>query len=400
MGLARLIGKAATGAAPIAIQRWRDDVDAKRDLQLRKYQVEDRDLAIRNSNEQAQLDRDQDAMQNQQQVALQAGGAARDQIRLDADLANADLETRRINKLIDQIDVEMESTQLDVESKRALQQLQTALAEAETPEEQSSLITRIMGFDGKERDPDYDFIEGTAIDPETAEKISTLIRVNDRAGEYDFIGSGAGSGGAAGIDLEEMKTDFLALENPDAEDIATYDSVVGEQGAARRLLAGRTQQPAASQPAQSQSQPAPQARAAQSATTGLLDMGMSRAAQPGQRLPPGEGVRRRGTMMTPADDSESSIEDVLAGYTLPGPTLGDQIAGAARNVGEYQRRARLENRENKTNMVVDQVKKIIDSTDLRPLVGMAEEDIRLALTSGKLSEKQAKVLTAYLEQSE
>jgi hypothetical protein len=364
-GLGRLIGKAAAGAAPIALEKWRQDVLAQRDAKLREYDVQDRDVQISNTNEQARLNRDQDASQFNQTVEQRktefSATSALDERRTTAAERTATAEQGRIGKLMTQLDIAIDSDKIALEDAKALQSLKQELTKAETPEEQDRILTVIMGQEGKERDSQYKFSEGTSIDPVTFERISTLVRTNNRTGEFEVV---LGPGGAGGASSGGAQDEYELMPRADAEawlksnDTPENRKIFEETYGASDKAAAPTAPAASNGP-------------------GLL-------ARQAASLPPGGGATL-----------DNQAPDPLAGFEQPTRSkdvlteLGGAIGNKATEIRESAQNAA--SREALRSTVA-----ALNSKKMSALASVGKERLTTALNSGKLSDAQAAQVKAFL----
>jgi hypothetical protein len=383
-GLGRLLGKAAAGAAPVALEKWRNDVLAQRDAKLRQYQVEDRDVQIANQNQQAQLNREQDQGQFDAQMRQRAtefdASNALDERRTRVQERSGDLEGQRVGKLMEQLDVAIQSDQIALQDRQALQKLFSEFEAAETPEAQDKLLTNILARQGKERKEPYRFIEGTSVDPDTAERISTLIRVNESTGEYEFIGSGGGAPGGSGMMAPPQGAIDELLKDPSPEAIAEFNEVFGAGAAEGLLPKGNTETPAASRSrvmdtdtprgggilnnAAGASAPAPAAAEAMPENDTSILEGFEEVKPAGN--PRGMAMANPGTNTAPPRGR-------LAGQMEAGKRAAQRKKNeAAEAVKKLIAEGKLPNRSNQRQMMID------------------------AMESGLLTEEEIAILTAHL----
>lgn len=232
-GLGRLIGKAATGAAPVALEQWRNQILQQRDAKLREYAVEDRNVTIANSNEQARLAREQQGDQfNKEYEQRKTQFEATNKLATDS----AALNKQQVEKAISQIDQQLETGRLALEDAKALRDARNALVGATTPEEISAAKTKLEAY-------------GVKFEKEQPTRIKTTDESgleNEQIGRYDSATNtftpATTAGGASASAIPQGAIDEL-MKDPSPEAIAEFNQIFGA-GAAERYAkngGGKTQ---------------------------------------------------------------------------------------------------------------------------------------------------------------
>lgn len=142
--LARLVGKAATGAAPVLYQNWRDQVQKEKDANLQAYR-----------SGEAQKNRDQDQAQHEDRMAA-------DKDRLDVTAEQTDrrltlseeqlgMAKKEQVKALDLLDKKIESASIDNKNKSKISDLRSQLINVDPSDTESAskIMTdlKAMGVD-------------------------------------------------------------------------------------------------------------------------------------------------------------------------------------------------------------------------------------------------------------
>lgn len=348
MGLGRIIGKAAKGAAPVALQKWRDDADAKQLQTLQKYQqgVVQQQQDFQAS--QNQLTREQDQTQFAATKELE-------QARLDLQKGQSLLQAKQVNSALDAAEQAAQVTDFEIERQQQLKDLRASAIAAATPEEQDEALRQYqIALTGKPEQEKYSF--GTAYGDENEFGVQTRQSGSFNASTGKFTPILPGAGGSQ-PSLEDMDADLLA--DPTPANIKAYDDIRGMPGAAQKLIQSKvTPTPPITAPA---------------------------------KLPAGGGVTKTNTTptATPTPKTDSSVLD---GWKRP--------TNATRQTqSSNQSRQQPRVKADEGQMAASEINKIMATNTLPNLAtpGMLAK-VQAALASGKLSDEYVKVLQAYLNE--
>jgi hypothetical protein len=346
--LARLVGKAAAGAAPVMLQKWRDDVARMEAERQREFQAE-----------QGQLGRDQQAQQFDKTMAMNQEQMDNSRQNSDRQLGIAEenlaLNRQQQQKLIQKMDQEIETGEFSLRQARQLQTIRDQIESADAADTDmlQGLVQKYNALTGKEPTADFTFM--TVDNPDLSQ---TVYKGNKRTGEF----------GPA------EKPEKLI---PDAEDIKMLNdnpermrSLFEEAfGVKADDFIQKTETPVAAQPS---------ADRARIQDTDIQPSLATRAAT------------------TKPDDS------ALAGFTDPmTDTAGQRMKRANEGAATLMQQVTAGSQQAQQSNAVNEIKAIMDKGELpklsRPFM---RNKIRRAIESGQLPPEYTSALEAYLQKYE
>ena len=211
-----IVGKFLKGAAagaqqalPMMLEKSRNAAIAARDATMREYAKEDQATQNTFTAGQNQLQMDQRkteftaeqtdgdrartdlATYQDKQFGLQERGVGMEEEKLKMDTASW-------SKLMEKAQIDVDSGKLSLKALQQIDDLNTQLLAAKTPEERAAIFTNLLNLQGKS-EKGFEKMSG-GIDPVTGEVIQYILSTNIAAGTWENLGSGSSGlmGGAGG----------------------------------------------------------------------------------------------------------------------------------------------------------------------------------------------------------